>query len=47
MWIFLDSEAFLGGFGKVLPASVSMEDGLDGDSKETLDLEDDITTLRT
>jgi len=48
MWIFLDSEALLGGVGKVLPANVSMEEGLDEDDAEgTFELEDDITTSRT
>ena len=47
MRIFLDFKALLGGVGKVLPANVSMEEGLDEDAEGTFDLEDDITTSRT
>ena len=47
MWIILDSEALRGGVGKVLPANVSMEAGLDEDAEGTFDLDNGIATSRT
>ena len=42
MWIYLDAEDLLGGVGKALPSSISLEEDVPEDKEQYKDLEDDI-----